>query len=261
MSKRPSDENGEEGGGKKKARAGQEGSLAGSAPAPTSVPAGVTQSPVPIVVPLATRVAELPKELLAAAHPRGPGSEGATGSSFVNEESLITVQEGAAQQPQATWSSEEGETVKKGPEDEESEMTENDIIDTLDEMSPRSKAAMLQDALEELGQDLAIACEAQVDHLVLTAAQFAPGWFRQVSQIHLDETAEEIAQELAGNSGSNSQAAPTALPPGPSTGPGISADDPVELLDSSDDDAPPAQNHDQAEGGDKPSTSVHEVVL
>ena len=256
MSKRPATDSVEEGRGDKIPR-----------PEPTNVQVPIT--PVPCPEPL-SRMDENSEErdptvILNAVQSNGTEFlEGVSPSEsvahFVNEEPVATSEE---VQPRLPSSSEEEGDGGEEDQADEPELTHTDIIDTLDELHPKSKAQLLMEALGEFGVDLVVSSEEEVDQLILTAAQFAPEWFRQTSEMYIQSSAEEIANELANDAPSTNQAAPTALPPGPTTGPGISADDPVELLDSSDDEPSVAENN-QEENTDANQANEgqsHEVAL
>ena len=130
-----------------------------------------------------------------------------------------------------------------------------DVDDTLDELHPDAKADMLVDALETFGVDLILSNEEAVNSLLQIAANMNPHWFELLAAGFLASEDDEEGDPgyINANQSSSFQPPPLyhnqQLPRGPTTGPGVTADDPVDLLDSDDDDTNNNNNNNVVEQG------------
>lgn len=108
-----------------------------------------------------------------------------------------------------------------------------DIEETLAELHPDAKCEILVDAIETFGENLILSDEDAVNSLLQIAANMDPHWFESVASEYLEPEEDEADNNIYAN---NSSAPIYQLPRGPTTGPGVTADDPVNLLDSDEDD-------------------------
>ena len=117
-----------------------------------------------------------------------------------------------------------------------SESEAQDITETLDVLHPDAKSDMLVDAIETFGEDLILADEESVNCLLQMAASMNPQWFEAII------TRFDISEDEGGGGISNANGASVSpqvyqMPRGPTSGPGVTADDPVNLMDSDEEDA------------------------
>ena len=109
-----------------------------------------------------------------------------------------------------------------------------DIEETLAELHPDAKCDILVDAIDTFGENLILSDEVAVNSLLQIAANMNPHWFESVASEYLEPVEDEADNNVYAN---NTSAPIYQLPRGPTTGPGVTADDPVNLLDSDDDDS------------------------
>ena len=120
--------------------------------------------------------------------------------------------------------------------EEEGQLESQDIKETLDVLHPDAKSDMLVDAIETFGEDLILADEESVNCLLQMAASMNPQWFETI--ITRYEVSEDEGDGRISKSTGASMSSPIyQMPRGPMSGPGVTADDPVNLMDSDEEDA------------------------
>jgi hypothetical protein len=119
---------------------------------------------------------------------------------------------------------------------------DEDVMEHISSLSTDDKVAYMIEAFSTFGEDLVMADEHAVDNIIQAAAQIYPDWFEEMLQMIPPSGADHAPTP---------RVVPATLPPGPTTGPGVSAADPVDLLDSDEDEKlsacqPPAQSSAQS---------------